>query len=59
LHSQQNFLIRQNKKRSFWEYFERQLVLVKQHRASKWAPKWDGPFDVQKVIFETVLSRVV
>jgi hypothetical protein len=53
--SQQNFLIRQNKKRPSREYFERQLVLVKQHHASKWAPKRDGPFEVKKVISENVL----
>ena len=53
--SQQNFLIRQSKKQTPREYFERQLVLVKQHRASKWAPKWDGPFEVKRVISESVL----
>jgi hypothetical protein len=29
-----------------------QLILVKQYRASKWAPKWEGPFDIKSIISE-------
>jgi hypothetical protein len=48
--SQENFLMRQNKRRPATKYTLGQLVLVKQHRASKWAPKWDGPFEIISII---------
>jgi hypothetical protein len=50
--SQDNFLMRQNRRRPAQKYSEGQLILVKQHRASKWAPKWEGPFKIKSVISE-------
>jgi hypothetical protein len=44
--------MRQNSKKPALKYTQGQLVLVKQHRASKWAPKWDGPFEIKTVISE-------
>jgi hypothetical protein len=54
--SQENFLMRQNNKRPALKYLQGQLVLVKQHRASKWAPKWDGPFEIKTVISENTFK---
>jgi hypothetical protein len=44
--------MRQNRRRPALKYIPGQLVLLKQHRASKWAPKWDGPFEIKTVISE-------
>jgi hypothetical protein len=56
LNTQKNFLKRQESKRRPKIYQVGQQVLIKQHRASKWAPKYDGPFKVTKVISESVLE---
>jgi hypothetical protein len=54
--SHEAFLMRQQKKRRAPIFSKGQLVLVKQHRASRWAQKWDGPFEITEVVSENILK---
>jgi hypothetical protein len=54
--SQERFLLKQGMKKPAQKFAIGQLVLVKQHRASKWAPRYDGPFIITKVISENTVE---
>jgi hypothetical protein len=54
--SQEKFLLKQGAKKPAQKFAIGQLVLVKQHRASKWAPRYDGPFIITKVISENTVE---
>jgi hypothetical protein len=54
--SQERFLLKQGAKKPAPKFVIGQLVLVKQHRASKWAPRYDGPFIITKIISENTVE---